>query len=86
MFPFSAFSFTARSPADPSREETLTIDGMDLAESLQYGPTDGLKALLEWLYGLQERVHGKKRGEGWKISVGSGSQDLIYKVRVLLFY
>lgn len=58
----------------------MTIDGVDLAQSLQYGPTDGNQELREWLYGLQEKAHGRKRGEGWRISVGSGSQDLIYKV------
>ncbi len=82
MFPFTSFSFTARSPTDPSQETTTTIDGVDLAQSLQYGPTDGYKGLLEWLYGLQEKAHGRKKGEGWRISVGSGSQDLIYKVGV----
>ncbi|KAK2459881.1 hypothetical protein APHAL10511_008081 [Amanita phalloides] len=78
-FPFTSFSFTARSPADPSQETAISIDGDDLAEGLQYGPTDGYKGLLGWFYGLQERMHGRKKGEGWKISVGSGSQDLICK-------
>jgi tryptophan aminotransferase len=80
MFPFTSFSFTAQSPTDPSQETAMTIDGVDLAQSLQYGPTDGNKELQEWLYGLQEKAHGRKKGEGWRISVGSGSQDLIYKV------
>ncbi|KAF8626924.1 hypothetical protein AX17_006425 [Amanita inopinata Kibby_2008] len=79
MFPFTSVSFTASSPADATQETTLTIDGKDLADCLQYGPTDGIKELLNWLYGLQELVHGRKRGEGWKISVGAGSQDLIFK-------
>ncbi|KIL62387.1 hypothetical protein M378DRAFT_187325 [Amanita muscaria Koide BX008] len=79
MFPFTSFSFTAKSPGDAAQEATLTIDGKDLAESLQYGPTDGIKGLLKWLYGLQERMHGRKGDDRWKISVGSGSQDLIYK-------
>lgn len=81
MFPFTSFSFTARSPADPSRETAATIDGEDLAECLQYGPTAGYKKLMEWLYGLQAKSHGREKGEGWRISIGSGSQDLIYKVR-----
>ncbi|KAJ2917353.1 hypothetical protein MD484_g3074, partial [Candolleomyces efflorescens] len=38
-----------------------------------------MKPLLDWLFGLQEYFHGRKRDEGWRISVGSGSQDLIYK-------
>lgn len=80
MFPFTSFSFTARSPVDPSQETAVRIEGEDLAASLQYGATDGYQKLIEWLYGLQEQSHGRKQGEGWRISVGSGSQDLIYKV------
>ena len=80
MFPFTSFSFTARSPVDPSQETTARIDGEDLAESLQYGATAGYEKLVEWLYGLQAKSHGRAKGEGWRISVGSGSQDLIYKV------
>ncbi|KAF8715319.1 hypothetical protein AX14_012622 [Amanita brunnescens Koide BX004] len=79
MFPFTSFSFTARSPVDPSQETAVRIEGEDLAASLQYGATDGYQKLIEWLYGLQEQSHGRKQGEGWRISVGSGSQDLIYK-------
>lgn len=50
-----------------------------LHEGLQYGDTAGLPVLLEWLYGLQDVSHGRKKGEGWRISVTSGSQDAIYK-------
>lgn len=52
-------------------------------EGLQYGPTDGVPALLNWVYGLQEKVHGRERSADWKVSIGSGSQDVIYKVRIL---
>ncbi|CAA7269549.1 unnamed protein product [Cyclocybe aegerita] len=77
-FPFTSLSFTAVSPTS-SDETTLTIDGAELQLGLQYSATEGLEPLLDWLHGLQEVNHGRKRGEGWRISVGCGSQDLIYK-------
>jgi len=81
-FPFTSLSFNARSPTRPHEESTLTIDGVDLAQGLQYGDTAGLKSLLDWIHGLQELNHGRRKGEGWRISIGSGSQDLIYKVNL----
>ncbi|KAF8150114.1 PLP-dependent transferase [Crassisporium funariophilum] len=78
-FPFTSLSFNARSPVNPAAEVTLTLDGEDLAHSLQYGDTAGLKGLLDWIKRLQEINHGRKQNEGWRVSIGSGSQDLIYK-------
>ncbi|KAJ7111908.1 PLP-dependent transferase [Mycena epipterygia] len=88
-FPFTSFNFTARAPpseggqADPE-DIALTISGADLAAALQYGPTGGMAPLVDWLYGLQSAVHGRKRGEGWTLSVGSGSQDLLSKAIIAL--
>jgi tryptophan aminotransferase len=80
-FPFLSFEMKARSAEDPSQTITHLFEGPELAEGLQYGPTEGFPALLEWLYGLQEISHGKVRGEGdWSITVGNGAQDVIYKV------
>ena len=79
-FPFNSITVTAKSPLNPQEEVKLTLDGDDLAQGLQYGDTAGLKPLLDWIWGLQEVNHGRKRNEGWRISIGSGSQDLIYKV------
>lgn len=78
-FPFKSITVTAKSPSD-LEDVKLTLDGNDLAQSLQYGDTAGLKPLLDWIGGLQEVNHGRKGNEGWRISIGSGSQDLIYKV------
>ena len=80
-FPLTALTLTSRVPDDPTREITTEVRGAALAEGLQYGPTAGLPALCEWVYGLQEREHDRKRGEGWRVSIGAGSQDVIYKVR-----
>ncbi|KAF8972143.1 PLP-dependent transferase [Flammula alnicola] len=78
-FPFTSLSFKARSPGKPDEETTLMVDGADLAQGLQYGDTAGLKQLLDWIFRLQELNHGRKKDEGWRISIGSGSQDLIFK-------
>lgn len=82
-FPFNSLTFTAKSPSNPQEELKLTVEGDDLAQGLQYGDTAGLKPLLDWIGGLQEVNHGRKGNEGWRISIGCGSQDLIYKVRHL---
>jgi tryptophan aminotransferase len=79
-FPFNSIQLTARSPTDPAKEEILTLGSKQLETALQYGPTAGMPGLLEWIWGLQEFAHGRKRGEGWRSSVGAGSQDSIYKV------
>jgi tryptophan aminotransferase len=73
---------TSRSPTNIGEEITTTVSGAALAEGLQYGPTAGIPDLINWVYGLQEIIHGRKKGEGWRISIGSGSQDVIYKVSI----
>lgn len=82
-FPLTSITLTSHSPTDPGKTTQITteIGGRELAEGLQYGPTAGLPSLVEWVYGLQEKVHGRKKGEGWKVTIGGGSQDVIYKVR-----
>ncbi|KAI0090973.1 PLP-dependent transferase [Irpex rosettiformis] len=84
-FPLTSIKLTSRSPTNPGEEIVTEVNGKALAEGLQYGPSDGIPDLLNWLYGLQERSHGRKKGEGWRISVGSGSQDVIYKTFLDLF-
>jgi hypothetical protein len=34
---------------------------------LQYGDTAGDPKLIEWVYGLQEFAHGRKKDEGWYV-------------------
>ncbi|KAG1759713.1 pyridoxal phosphate-dependent transferase [Suillus occidentalis] len=79
MFPFKSLSFNIASPVDPAQEQSISLSGKDLAAGLQYAPTGGLPRLLKWFIGLQALSHGRKSGEGWSLSIGSGSQDLIYK-------
>ena len=68
----------ADAPTDPGTP--IIIGDQQLAAGLQYGATDGYKPLIEWLRGLQERSHKRQAGEGWRITMGSGSQDSLYKV------
>ncbi|KAF8879248.1 PLP-dependent transferase [Infundibulicybe gibba] len=83
-FPFTSLSVSARSPMDPTKETSLKIEESDFAQGLQYGETAGWEKLCDWFYGLQEFSHGRKRNEGWKISVGTGSQDVIFKAMTAL--
>ncbi|KAI0260454.1 pyridoxal phosphate-dependent transferase [Gloeopeniophorella convolvens] len=80
LFPFTGVQFTARS-ADPAAEEEtlLRVDADLLGTGLQYAPTDGIAPMVEWLTSFQEHEHGRRRSEGWRISVTAGSQDAIYK-------
>ncbi|EKM58576.1 uncharacterized protein PHACADRAFT_207395 [Phanerochaete carnosa HHB-10118-sp] len=84
-FPLTSIQLKARSPTDPEQEITTDLSGNALAEGLQYGPTAGIPSLIEWVYGLQEKEHGRKKGEGWRVSIGSGSQDVIYKAVNAIF-
>ncbi|KAF9223812.1 PLP-dependent transferase [Gyrodon lividus] len=84
MFPITSISFTANSPHDFSKEVTGSVAPPDLTEGLQYGPTTGLKKMHDWIMGLQERVHKRRGGEGWRCTVGVGSQDLLFKAVIML--
>lgn len=79
-FPFTSLSFTIRDPIDPTKETAVQLTPQELETALQYCPGQGIPPLIEWAYGLQEITQHRKKGEGWKISFGNGSQDLIYKV------
>jgi len=78
-FPITSLSFTAQDPNDPAKDIPIQLTPEELELGLQYSATAGIPQLVDWLYELQEVVHGRKQGEGWKLSVGNGSQDLIYK-------
>lgn len=68
-------------PIIPGGEsETLLIEGETLDAGLQYGPTAGLGGLVNWLDVLQTTRHKREKDGSWRLTVGSGSQDLINKV------
>ncbi|KAJ3985983.1 PLP-dependent transferase [Lentinula detonsa] len=86
-FPFTSLTFTAKDPLKENSESTITISQDQLSPGLQYSDTAGIPDLLKWITTLQEIAHGRKHGmhasgegeEGWRLSIGSGSQDLISK-------
>lgn len=81
-FPITSLQFTARDPADPTSEIAIELSPEELSVALQYSLTPGLTSLCEWFYGLQEISHGRKKSDEWKLSIGAGSQDFIYKVLI----
>lgn len=70
---------TVKSPVPPFEETTLKIEDRSLSTALQYGPIIGQDALVEKLFELQHHLHGRKRDPSWRISVGAGGQDILYK-------
>lgn len=79
-FPFTSLNFTVRSPTQPGEDISVALTEEELAKGLQYSETCGIPTLCGWINELQSRVHGRHQGEGWRLTVGSGSQDLINKV------
>lgn len=80
-FPFKSISIELKPVVPGDKEETLVVESEALTEGLQYGPTAGLGKLVDWLEQLQEHRHSRTRDGSWRVSVGSGSQDLINKVQ-----
>ncbi|GAA6023702.1 hypothetical protein JCM11491_005278 [Sporobolomyces phaffii] len=78
-FPFSAITVSLKPIIPTDEPEQLVVESDALTEGLQYGPTAGLAGLVKWLEALQEAKHARKNDGSWKVSVGSGSQDLINK-------
>ncbi|BGP36336.1 hypothetical protein JCM10449v2_000236 [Rhodotorula kratochvilovae] len=78
-FPFSAIKVDLKPiiPGDPV--ETLTVESDALNEALQYGATAGLPDLNKWIENLQEVRHKRPKDGSWRVTLGSGSQDLINK-------
>ena len=85
-FPFTSLNFTAKSPLGNDQDVTLVLDQEDLVEGLQYNATAGLPRLRDWLKGLQECQHGRRKDEGWDLAVGSGAQDLLSKVNFPIYF
>ncbi|KAJ3747512.1 TdiD protein [Lentinula detonsa] len=81
VFPFVSLTVKVR-PSNPRIDDSLTdlsLDGQDLAVALQYGATSGTPELVKWLTDLTCHLHGSQLDEGWRVTIGSGSQDLLYK-------
>ncbi|KAJ8088441.1 hypothetical protein PM082_022514 [Marasmius tenuissimus] len=65
----------------------IKLSKAELEEALQYAEEGGVPKLMGWFSTLQEKVHGRKcelynhgtAYEGWKVTIGVGSQDVLYK-------
>ncbi len=94
-YPFERITLTIRSPLEQRMAEAaaggaapnggdaplqVEIEGADLDVALQYGPSAGLVKLRDQLEDMQSVIHKREKG-GWSVTVGSGTQDLMYKVK-----
>ncbi|CCL98644.1 uncharacterized protein FIBRA_00646 [Fibroporia radiculosa] len=77
-FPITSLQFTMRDPSS-AEDIKLELTEGELHQGLQYTPTNGFEELREWVFGLQAFQHDRQKGEGWTVSIGAGSQDLIFK-------
>ncbi|KAJ3076460.1 hypothetical protein HDU98_002904 [Podochytrium sp. JEL0797] len=72
-FPYVGLSFRLRSG------ELIEVPEAELAQALQYSPTNGIPALVQWLKDLQVSEHKPPCGEHFEVCVGNGSQDVLTK-------
>ncbi|KAF8300129.1 PLP-dependent transferase [Clavulina sp. PMI_390] len=79
-FPITSLSMKIKSPVPPFTETTIELEQDKLDEALQYGPLIGQGDLVNQLFDLQLAFHGRKRDPSWRISIGAGGQDVIYKI------
>ena len=82
-YPITSLQFTLRDPVT-DQEVPIALPEQELARGLQYSGSAGIPEFIDWLFGLQEACHGRKRGEGWDLCFGTGSSDLLYKVGSVL--
>jgi tryptophan aminotransferase len=82
LFPITSLSVTIRSPVT-GEETILPITGKTLDDALQYGATGGQADIVRWFKRLQEISHHRNQTSDWDLTIGSGSQDLLYKVSLV---
>ncbi|KAJ3129428.1 hypothetical protein HK100_008648 [Physocladia obscura] len=73
MFPYVGLSFQLRSG------ESITVPETELAQALQYSPTNGIPPLVKWLRDLQISEHSPPFAGDFDVCVGNGSQDVLTK-------
>jgi tryptophan aminotransferase len=87
LFPLVGITLSAREPAAApgAAPATLPLDPAHLAAGLQYGGVAGWQPFLDWVAELQRREHGRALAqEGWRLTCGLGSNDLIYKAIIAI--
>ncbi|RXW25327.1 hypothetical protein EST38_g512 [Candolleomyces aberdarensis] len=69
--------------SDLTATTDLVLKDDDLAMALQYNMTAGIPDLVKWVTDLMETVHctsdEASAEQKWRVSLGPGSQDLLYK-------
>lgn len=83
-FPITSISFKARNPlsADGLQEDDFTLTPEEVSTALQYNFVAGVPTLVNWVTKLQAFEHKHDVDPAtWTVSIGSGGQDLLYKVR-----
>lgn len=81
-FPFEYIHLGVRTPGQDSVDgqvHELVIKDAELDVALQYGLTSGIPELVQWITELMQQLHSRGADEGWRVSIGPGSQDLLYK-------
>ena len=63
---------------------TISLEGKELQKALQYLPTQGLPALVNWLKDLQKEVHHPPQET--ELIITCGSQDGLCKVLEMLLH
>ncbi|EFI27171.1 kynurenine/alpha-aminoadipate aminotransferase [Coprinopsis cinerea okayama7 len=77
-FPFEHITLGFRTP-NTQKITNMTLQEDELETALQYGMTAGIPELVGWVEGMMRTVHSRGENEGWRVSMGAGSQDLLYK-------
>ncbi|CAO1627874.1 unnamed protein product [Parajaminaea phylloscopi] len=85
-YPIAGLSVQLKPVIQGEEPTTLNIQGTDLEEALQYGPTRGMPRLVTFLESIQERVHRRPIDHSvWQVTQGIGSQDLLTKAFECIF-
>ncbi|KAJ7745551.1 pyridoxal phosphate-dependent transferase [Mycena maculata] len=85
-FPFESITMKLKptlagmpAPTGDDDHFNVTLECDELDEALQYGMTAGVTRFVEWLEAFQTHVHKRGPDGTWSVTVGAGSQDLMYK-------
>lgn len=82
-FPFTSLSVDILSP-EGGEDTQITLTEAELHAALQYGITRGMPALVELLTDLQKHLHGGEDDGTWRLSIGPGTQDYLFKMLTAL--
>ncbi|KAJ7676697.1 pyridoxal phosphate-dependent transferase [Mycena polygramma] len=85
-FPFDSVTLKLKptlagmpAPTDGADMFTITLENNEVNEAFQYGETEGMGRLITWIEEFQTHVHKRVLDKSWSVTIGAGSQDLMYK-------